>query len=203
MQFIYPSFLFALLVLVIPIVIHLFQLRRYKKVVFSDIRFLKQITEQNQKQRNIKEWIILAARCLALASLVFAFAKPFIPFNQKEIVRNNKAISIFIDNSLSMSQLGKEGQLLEVAKNKAKDIASFYGDNDLFQILTNDFEGKHQRLLDKKDFLLYLDEVKLSNQSKSFEKILSRQKQVFDEASNATKIAYLITDLQQNQFNRK
>ena len=51
---------------------------------------------------------------------MFAFAKPFIPFNQKEIVRNNKAISIFIDNSLSMSQLGKEGQLLEVAKNKAK-----------------------------------------------------------------------------------
>ncbi len=201
MQFIYPSFLFALLALVIPIIIHLFQLRRYKKVVFSDIRFLKQITEQNQKQRNIKEWIILAARCLALACLVFAFAKPFIPFNQKEIVRNNKAISIFIDNSLSMSQLGKEGQLLEVAKNKAKDIASFYGDNDLFQILTNDFEGKHQRLLDKKDFLLYLDEVKLSNQSKSFEKILSRQKQAFDEASNATKIAYLITDLQQNQFN--
>lgn len=201
MQFIYPSFLFALLALVIPIIIHLFQLRRYKKVVFSDIRFLKQITEQNQKQRNIKEWIILAARCLALACLVFAFAKPFIPFNQKEIVRNNKAISIFIDNSLSMSQLGKEGQLLEVAKNKAKDIVSFYGDNDLFQILTNDFEGKHQRLLDKKDFLLYLDEVKLSNQSKSFEKILSRQKQAFEEAPSATKIAYLITDLQQNQFN--
>lgn len=201
MQFIYPSFLFALLTLIIPVIIHLFQLRRYKKVVFSDIRFLKQITEQNQKQRNIKEWIILAARCLALACLVFAFAKPFIPFNQKEIIRNNKAISIFIDNSLSMSQLGKEGQLLEVAKNKAKDIASFYGDNDLFQILTNDFEGKHQRLLDKKDFLLYLDEVKLSNQSKSFEKILSRQKQAFEEAPGATKIAYLITDLQQNQFN--
>jgi len=201
MQFIYPSFLFALLALVIPIIIHLFQLRRYKKVVFSDIRFLKQITEQIQKQRNIKEWIILAARCLALACLVFAFAKPFIPFNQKEIVRNNKAISIFIDNSLSMSQLGKEGQLLEVAKNKTKDIVSFYGDNDLFQILTNDFEGKHQRLLDKKDFLLYLDEVKLSNQSKSFEKILSRQKQAFEEAPSATKIAYLITDLQQNQFN--
>lgn len=201
MQFIYPSFLFALLALVIPIIIHLFQLRRYKKVVFSDIRFLKQITEQNQKQGNIKEWIILAARCLALACLVFAFAKPFIPFNQKEIVRNNKAISIYVDNSLSMSQLGKDGQLLEIAKNKAKDIASFYSDNDLFQILTNDFEGKHQRLLDKKDFLLYLDEVQLSNQTKLFEKILSRQKQAFEEVPSATKIVYLITDLQQNQFN--
>ena len=85
MLFAFPTFLFALFAIAIPILIHLFQLRRYKKIVFSDIRFLKQITEQNQKQRNIKEWIILAARCLALACLVFAFAKPFIPLNNKTI----------------------------------------------------------------------------------------------------------------------
>jgi len=201
MHFIYPTFLFALFAMIIPIIIHLFQLRRYKKVVFSDIRFLKQIIEQNQKQRNIKEWIILIVRCLALACLVLVFAKPFIPFNNNNIVKNNKVVSVFIDNSLSMSQLGKEGQLLEVAKSKAKEIASFYNDNDLFQILTNDFEGKHQRLIDKKDFLLYVDEVQLSNQSKSFEKILNRQKQALEEIPNANKIVYLVSDLQQNQFN--
>jgi len=200
MLFAFPTFLFALFALVIPILIHLFQLRRYKKIVFSDIRFLKQITEQNQKQRNIKEWIILAARCLALACLVFAFAKPFIPLNNKTINKNNKVVSIFIDNSFSMSQQNKEGQLLEVAKHKARDIISYYGDNDLFQILTNDFEGKHQRLIEKKDFLLYLDEIKLSNQTKHFDKIIARQKQVFEGEANSNKILYIISDLQQNQF---
>ncbi len=200
MLFAFPTFLFALFALAIPILIHLFQLRRYKKIVFSDIRFLKQITEQNQKQRNIKEWIILAARCLALACLVFAFAKPFIPLNNKKINKNNKVVSVFIDNSFSMSQQNKEGQLLEVAKHKARDIVSYYGDNDLFQILTNDFEGKHQRLIEKKDFLLYLDEVKLSNQTKQFDKIIARQKQAFDAESNSNKIVYIFSDLQQNQF---
>lgn len=200
MLFAFPTFLFALFAIAIPILIHLFQLRRYKKIVFSDIRFLKQITEQNQKQRNIKEWIILAARCLALACLVFAFAKPFIPLNNKTINKNSKVVSVFIDNSFSMSQQNKEGQLLEVAKHKARDIVSYYGDNDLFQILTNDFEGKHQRLIEKKDFLLYLDEVKLSNQTKQFDKIIARQKQAFETESNSNKIVYIISDLQQNQF---
>lgn len=200
MLFAFPTFLFALFAIVIPILIHLFQLRRYKKIVFSDIRFLKQITEQNQKQRNIKEWIILAARCLALACLVFAFAKPFIPLNNKTINKNNKVVSIFIDNSFSMSQQNKEGQLLEVAKHKARDIVSYYGDNDLFQILTNDFEGKHQRLIEKKDFLLYLDEVKLSNQTKQFDKIIARQKQAFEAEAISNKIVYIISDLQKNQF---
>ncbi len=202
MLFAFPTFLFALFAIAIPILIHLFQLRRYKKIVFSDIRFLKQITEQNQKQRNIKEWIILAARCLALACLVFAFAKPFIPLNNKSINKNNKVVSVFIDNSFSMSQQNKEGQLLEVAKHKARDIISYYGDNDLFQILTNDFEGKHQRLIEKKDFLLYLDEVKLSNQTKQFDKIIARQKQAFEAEANSNKIVYIISDLQQNQFQK-
>ena len=200
MLFVYPFFLFAISAIIIPIIIHLFQLRRYKKVIFSDIRFLKQITEQNQKQRNIKEWIILAARCLAIICLVFAFAKPFIPLSNTTVTKADKAISIFIDNSFSMSQQNKEGELLEVAKNKAKEIVSFYNDNDIFQILTNDFEGKHQRFIDKKDFLLYLDEIKLSNQSKSFEKILARQNQLFTSSFNSNKIAYYISDLQENQF---
>ena len=202
MLFAFPTFLFALFALAIPILIHLFQLRRYKKIVFSDIRFLKQITEQNQKQRNIKEWIILAARCLALACLVFAFAKPFIPLNNRTINKSSKVVSVFIDNSFSMSQQNKEGQLLEVAKHKARDIVSYYGDNDLFQILTNDFEGKHQRLIEKKDFLLYLDEVKLSNQTKQFDKIIARQKQAFEAEANSNKIVYIISDLQQNQFQK-
>ena len=200
MLFAFPTFLFALFALAIPILIHLFQLRRYNKIVFSDIRFLKQITEQNQKQRNIKEWIILAARCLALACLVFAFAKPFIPLNNRTINKSSKVVSVFIDNSFSMSQQNKEGQLLEVAKHKARDIVSYYRDNDLFQILTNDFEGKHQRLIEKKDFLLYLDEVKISNQTKQFDKIIARQKQAFETEANSNKIVYIISDLQQNQF---
>ncbi|MCC6723197.1 MAG: BatA domain-containing protein, partial [Saprospiraceae bacterium] len=35
MQFLYPGFLFALAALAIPIIIHLFYFRRFKKVYFT------------------------------------------------------------------------------------------------------------------------------------------------------------------------
>ncbi|MCX6185937.1 MAG: BatA domain-containing protein, partial [Bacteroidetes bacterium] len=80
MQFVYPGFLFALFAISIPIIIHLFNFRRYKKIVFSDIRFLKQVIEKNQKQQNIKNWLVLLCRILAISFLVIAFAQPYLPF---------------------------------------------------------------------------------------------------------------------------
>jgi hypothetical protein len=79
MQFVYPSFLLALAAIAIPIIIHLFHFRRYKKIVFSDIRFLKQVQEQNKSKQKIKDLLILLARILAIIFLVLAFAQPFIP----------------------------------------------------------------------------------------------------------------------------
>ena len=77
MQFISPLFLIALLVLAIPILIHLFYFRKYKRVLFSDIKFLKEIKEQKSTVENLKKKLILACRLLALFFLVLAFAQPF------------------------------------------------------------------------------------------------------------------------------
>jgi L-asparagine transporter-like permease len=78
MHFLYPAFLFALLTLAIPVLVHLFNFRRYKKVLFSNVQFLKEVQEQQASRRNLKERLILAARLLALLFLVFAFARPYI-----------------------------------------------------------------------------------------------------------------------------
>lgn len=202
MQFIYPTFLYALLTVSIPIIIHLFRFRNYKKFVFSDIRFLKQVVEQNQKQRTIREWLVLACRVFALAALVFAFARPYIPLDEKTNLKGLKAVSVFVDNSFSMNQNGRDGELFETAKNKAREIVSFYNEDDLFQLLSNDFEGKHQRLLSKKDFLFFLDELKTSSKSKKINEIISRQKQAFENLKDAQKTVFIISDFQASQFNQ-
>ncbi|WP_199897936.1 BatA domain-containing protein, partial [Flavobacterium sp. B17] len=81
--FLYPAFLFAMLSLAIPVIVHLFNFREYKKVYFSNVQFLKEVQEQQASHRNLKERLILAARLLALAFLVLAFARPYIPGRQK------------------------------------------------------------------------------------------------------------------------
>jgi hypothetical protein len=75
MQFLFPWFLAALLALAIPVVIHLFNFRRFKTVYFSNVKFLKEVKEETASRSKLKHLLVLAARMLALAFLVFAFAQ--------------------------------------------------------------------------------------------------------------------------------
>jgi hypothetical protein len=197
MQFVYPAFLFALAAVAVPIIIHLFHFRRYKKIIFSDVRFLKQVQEQNKSKQKLKDLLVLLARVLAIIFLVLAFAQPFIPAQHSTVVKGQKAISIFIDNSFSMNNEGPEGNLLETAKNKARAIIRAFGNDDEFQILTHDFEGKHQRLVNQSDALNLVDELKISPASVTLSAIIGRQKQALEKSGDKTRMQYIISDFQQ------
>jgi len=84
MLFVSPLFLVALSALVIPVLIHLFNFRKYKKVYFTNVRFLQEIQQETKKQSRLRQWLILLARLLAVASLVFAFARPYIPASNQQ-----------------------------------------------------------------------------------------------------------------------
>lgn len=198
MAFLYPGFLFAFLALAIPVIIHLFNFRQYKKVYFSNVQFLKDVQKQQSSRSNLRNRLILAARMLALAFLVLAFARPFLPSGNSENIGKQQAASIFIDNSYSMETLNREGSLLDEAKRRAKEIAAAYSINDRFQLLTQDFEGKQQRFLNRDEFNQAVDEVKISPQSRTLQEIINRQQGLFDTQKNATSISYLISDFQKN-----
>src|SRR6201996_9393655 len=198
MHFLYPAFLFALVSLAIPVIIHLFNFRRYQKVYFSNVQFLKEIQEQQASRRNLKERLILASRLLALLFLVFAFARPYIPGKNSANAGKQQAVSIFVDNSYSMQTLNKEGTLLDEAKRRAKEIASAYNINDRFQLLTQDFEGKHQRLLSRDEFNDAVDAVKISPQSRSLQQIADRQQSLLDMHKSGGRSVFIISDFQKN-----
>lgn len=198
MSFAYPSFLFALFALAIPIIIHLFNFRKFKKVYFSNIRFLKEVKQQTQSKSKLKHLLVLISRILAIAFLVLAFAQPYIPNNNAKIITGSKAVSIYIDNSFSMDAVNKGGSLLDEAKNKAKEITGAYKPSDRFQLLTNDFEGRHQRLVNKEEFLELLDEVKISPAVKTLSEIVSRQNDALGEAEAVRKNAFIISDFQKS-----
>jgi hypothetical protein len=198
MHFIYPAFLFALLTLAIPVIIHLFNFRKFQKVNFSNVQFLKEIQEQQASRRNLKERLILAARLLALFFLILAFARPYLSGQDTGNAGRQNAVSVFVDNSYSMQTLNREGSLLDDAKQKAKEIASAYNINDRFQLLTQDFEGKHQRLLSRDEFNDAVDQVKISPQSRNLQQIISRQQNLLNTQPGAIKLVYIISDLQKN-----
>ncbi len=197
MQFLYPTFLFALAALAIPIIIHLFYFRRFKKVYFTNVRFLKEVKEEKSARSKLRNLLVLAMRLLALAFLVFAFAQPFIPRNE-EVKAGVKAVSIFVDNSFSMNALSQDVPLLEKAKQRAREIVNAFAVDDQFQILTNDFEGRHQRLIGKEEAQLLIDEISSTPAVKEMSKVVARQKQTLQTATTENRSAYIISDFQKN-----
>ncbi len=198
MKFTNPAFFWALLVLAIPILIHLFHFRRFRTVYFTNVRFLRELKEETQSRSRLKHLLVLLARCLALAALVTAFAQPFIPANRKNTAAR-RAISIYVDNSFSMDARGESSNLLDLAKKHAADLISAYKPTDRFQLITNDFEGKHQRLLSKEQFLEMLQEVKISPSSRPLSEVYSRQRDVLSGDKNSQALIYWISDFQSTQ----
>lgn len=198
MSFLYPSFLFALSALAIPIIIHLIQLRKYKKIYFSNVNFLHSIEQQQRQTNKLKHLLILLARLLTILFLVLAFAQPYIPKDKKTVHTGKNYVSIYVDNSYSMERQGKNGSLLDEAKRKAKEIVNSFHSGDQFQLLGNEFSGNQQRWLNKENFLQRLAELKIRPESRSLSQVLNRQSSLLKEKSSDGAKGFVISDFQKS-----
>lgn len=138
MTFLYPSFLWSLVVLSIPVIIHLFNFRKTTRVFFSNTRFLKQVKEVTTAKRRLKHYLILASRLLFLLFLVLAFAQPVIPARQQ--LEDTRNIVLYIDNSQSMTAQHEDRRRgLDVALGFAQRIVDLFPPDTRYRIVTNDF----------------------------------------------------------------
>lgn len=201
MSFVYPEFLFALSALSIPVFVHLFNFRRFVTVYFSNVQFLREVQIETQSRSRLKHLLVLATRLLTIICLVLAFSQPFLPAKNSTTTLPDGAVSIFVDNSFSMEAKGSEGTLLDEAKNKAKEIVSAFQPSQKFQLLTNDFEGHQQRLINREEFFELLNDIKISPSVKTVSEIYSRQKDALSSQGNAGGSAYIISDFQKSISN--
>ena len=132
MQFKHPEILYFLFVLVIPILVHLFQLRRFKTEYFTNVRILKELSIQTRKSSKIKKWLLLVTRLLLLTALIIAFAQPF--FKAKDSKNKSNEMYIVLDNSYSMQAKGKKGELL---KRMVQELLENTPENQTFSLITN------------------------------------------------------------------
>ena len=198
MKFLFPAFLFALFTIAIPIIIHLFSFRQYKTVYFSNVSFLKSIKKESQNKSRLKQILILIARILTLIFLVFAFAQPYIPVSSDTKKQPNQIIGVYIDNSFSMNALSENGQLLEVARNKALEICLAYPAGTKFKLFTNDLQAKHQNVFNKEQFIQQVAEIQPSPVVFPLSMIYNRFAVQHSETDNSAtdKHLYFISDFQ-------
>ncbi|MCB0765180.1 MAG: BatA domain-containing protein, partial [Flavobacteriales bacterium] len=198
MSFVHPAFLWALTALAIPVLIHLFQLRRFKRIDFPNVRFLAEVTQQTRARRKVQHWLVLLARCLALASLVLAFAQPYLPNARNAVKVGERAVSIFIDDSFSMDGRNPEGRLLDQARKGAQDAILAYSATDRFQVLTGRFSGKEQTLLGRDEALEASGQVEAGPFTRAMSTVMARQREALARSEAPVKQALLLTDLQRS-----
>ncbi len=136
--FLQKDFLWALLLLSIPILIHILNLKRHETIYFSRVGFLEKIHQQNKKQKHLRNLLILLCRILAISAIVIAFAQPIIPKSDSSRQAHG-TVAFYIDNSMSMLNSDDNSTLLEQAKNLALQISETLPKGSDILLSTNNF----------------------------------------------------------------
>jgi hypothetical protein len=189
MQFKHPELLYALLLLIIPIIVHLFQLRKFRSVPFTNVKFLKELTLQTRKSSQIKKWLILITRMLLFAGVIIAFAQPYISNSDRFNTKSETVI--YLDNSFSMQSPSINGSLLNTA---IQDIIENIDENEKISLFTNDANFTKTSIKAIKNDLIQL---KHSPNQLAYDAVVLKGKKLFSSDNSSIKNLVLISDFQQ------
>lgn len=193
MQFKHPEILWALFLILIPILIHLFKLRKYQKEAFTNVQVLRQIRKQTTKQSQIKKWLILLMRTFGITCLVLAFAEPY--FSNRDLLNSKIETVIYIDNSFSMQLQGAKGTLLQEAVN---GVLQEFPKDQSFSLFTNTDTFKHSTVESIKNTLIA---TPYSSNQLSIEATYRKANQLFSKEATI-KNFIVFSDFQQRQLTR-
>ncbi len=182
MQFHNPEVLYALFLLIIPVIVHLFQLRRFKTEKFTNVKFLRRITRQTRKSSRLKKLLVLITRLLILSFIIFAFSRPYFP-EENEITGTPETV-IYLDNSYSMQAEGQRGSLLERSK---QELLEQFPEEGSFTLITNSEEYKEASRQD-------IQEVELSPLPVDLNSVFLKAGSLFSGDENSQKKLLLISD---------
>ncbi|APG66422.1 hypothetical protein LPB136_05330 [Tenacibaculum todarodis] len=192
MQFKHPEIFYFLALLIIPILVHLFQLQKFVKVPFTNVAFLQKLILQTRKSSKLKKWLILSTRLLALSAIIFAFTQPY--FSNKKASKNQHNF-IYLDNSLSTNTKGEKGNLLQIS---SQEIIETISNKDEFSLLTNNEFYKNISSSELKKVLLNINNT---SEKLSIDEVLLKIESNDTNKSKALNKNILISDFQNTYKN--
>jgi hypothetical protein len=205
MTFLNTTILLGLIAGAIPIIIHLITRQKAKTVLFSTLRFLKELKNQQIRRLKIRQILLLILRTLIILLLVLAFARPTLKGRLSTGVSSAAKTTavLIVDNSLSMGVESNGQQLYDIAKQRAQELEELFTAGDeifgLFAAVGAPpiFEGTKY---DFKTVSKIIQKTTVSQSSTDLVGALVKAKEILGQSSNINKEIYLISDLQQAGF---
>ncbi|WP_421807323.1 BatA domain-containing protein [Flagellimonas sp.] len=188
MQFKHPEILWALFLLIIPILIHLFQLRRFTKTPFTNVAMLQKVVSESRKSNTLKKWLLLFTRLLLLSAIILAFAQPF---SSSNTALQEKETVVYLDDSFSMQAKNNGISLLEKA---VQDVVKNIDGERTFSLFTNERTFINVKLSDVQNSLLSLP---YSYNQLSLDEIGLKANSLFSSTNGTVKNLIIISDFQE------
>ncbi|MBU2526049.1 MAG: BatA domain-containing protein [Bacteroidetes bacterium] len=183
MRFLYPEILYALFALVIPIVVHLFRLRKFRKEYFTNVALLKKIQLQTRKSAELKKWLVLFARLGVFTLLILAFAQPVSETFDDTL--ESSEVLVYLDNSMSMQAEDASGALMD---NAVQQIISNFPEAVNFTLFTNHQTFPQSNIEDLRNDIL---DLKISPTSLDANQLKLQAQTLFGKTSKSKKLVVL------------
>ena len=203
MTFLNPLILFGLLAASIPILIHLLNLRKLKKIEFSTLQFLKELQKNKIRKIKFKQWLLLALRVLIILCIVIAFARPtLVGVSIGGTTSVAKTTAVFIlDDTFSMSVVDQDGSYFNQAKETMKKLLNQFEEGDeVGLILVSHQPDEIEMTSNLGKFKQEIDAVNISFASNKLNNAIIKAAEVIGKAKNFNKEIYLFTDIQKGRL---
>ena len=203
MTFLNPAILFGLLAASIPIIIHLQNLRKLKKIEFSTLQFLKELQKNKIRKIKLKQWLLLALRVLIILCIVTAFARPtLVGVSVGGTTSAAKTTAVFIiDDTFSMSVIDQEGSYFNQAKENINNILNQFEEGDEFGlVLVSSQSDEIEMTSNRSKFEQEIDATNISFASGKLNNAIIKAAELIGEAKNFNKEIYLFTDFQKGRL---
>jgi len=135
MSFLGAGFLLALPLIAAPLLLHLFDRRRNDEIQWAAMQFLMAAATRKTSSRRLKHWLLLLLRTLAVAALVFAFARPLIHGGWLGGSQRSETI-VIIDNSMSMTRRADDETMIQRAIQRAERELTQLKTGDRVRLMT-------------------------------------------------------------------
>jgi hypothetical protein len=194
-----PLFLWGLLAVPLPVLLHLFFRRRKAKAVFSTLQFFHPRRRDLAHRRRLRELLLLLVRTLAVLCLALALARTLFQSLPAGLAARTSAVLV-LDDTLSMDRrVGSGATAFEVAEQKAEEILDTLAEGDGAALVF--LSGRQGLALTRKRQLVRqrLQEARATGATGSYSAALKQAASLLTADGNPNREIFVLSDFQRNQ----
>jgi hypothetical protein len=195
MNFLAPAFLAGLAAIAVPVIIHLIHRERKVVIEFPSLMFLQRIPYRSVRRQKIRHLLLLLLRCLALALLVAAFARPF--FERRHPVISStgaREVVVLLDRSSSMGYGDRWTRAKDAARKVVNGMSA--GDRATLVLFGSEASVASEPMATPDRIVAAINAAKLSSEGTRYGAALKLASQIIGASTLPRREVVLISDYQ-------